>query len=234
MTILSTSTDPPTTHVSPCAQSQVLRQQLGEAFGSKKTKKAIASKQENAIIRGELRDTSTPSKGRGRPDLARTVLLESLEAATAGTATREEMQAELDKVKPRPKANPAASNVEEVYSLNEVVGGETMQVVSVQDWLDAARTERRIEIESQFVRCRLRKIATRAISERRSGEDTGAVARLKALRYILLLLNVVGAAKSMGGKNVAKALPEQNELRRVTDVSDFLLESVVRNFTDRG
>ncbi|KAI9751113.1 MAG: DNA-directed RNA polymerase I subunit rpa49 [Lichina confinis] len=213
---------------------QVRRQELGEAFGNRKTKKAIASKQENAIIRGETGDSSTPSKGRGRPDLARTVLLESLEAATAGTATREEMQAELDKTKPRPNPNQAAKTVEGVYPLDEVVGGETMQVLSVHDWLDAAATQRPMTIGSQFVSRRLLRLAPRAISERRSGEDAGAVARLKALRYILLLLNVVGAAKSKGGKNTAKALPERDELRRVTGVSDFLLETVKRSFTDRG
>ena len=144
------------------------------------------------------------------------------------------MQAELDKTKPRPNPNQAAKTVEGVYPLDEVVGGETMQVLSVHDWLDAAATQRPMTIGSQFVSRRLLRLAPRAISERRSGEDAGAVARLKALRYILLLLNVVGAAKSKGGKNTAKALPERDELRRVTGVSDFLLETVKRSFTDRG
>lgn len=215
-------------------QALARRQELGETFGSKKTQKAIASLRENAIMRGEH---ASPSQGRGASaasDALKTALLESMDAAVAGTATREQMQTASDEAKPRPKANVAATAVEDVYTLDELIGPDTMQVLVVQDWLDAAAADQAVAVRSRYVGRRLENMARRAASAA-AGElaREAAMTKLKVLRYIMLLLDLFAAARSGGGKDrMSKRLPPRDELRQALGVQDFLIEGVRKKFSD--
>ncbi len=80
---------------------------MGEAYGTKKARKAIRDKVENAISPRKAGDRSSSQK-LGAGDVA---MMASLNETTATMATREELQAVLDQAKPVPQANLDASDI---------------------------------------------------------------------------------------------------------------------------
>lgn len=242
-------------------QAQVLRQELGRTFGTKKMRKAIASQTENAINRAREEeeeeaemDPSSPSKGRGVPpsstvDPVMAALLESMDAIAADTSTREELQAASDEAKPRPKANLTATKVEDVYPLHELIGEETMRLLVVKEWQDAAAASasnksQAMTVKSRYVGQRMAKLARASImtsgsngseddNEEEREERDKSLIKLQVLRYILLLLDFLAALRSTGRKS-SKRLPERDELRRATGVQDFLIETLRKRFADGG
>lgn len=190
-------------------QATSLRQELGRTFGTKKARKAIASLTENAV---NSRTDTTHDPGNA-------ALLESMNVSLANTSTREEMQAAFDEAKPRPKANLKAEKVEDVYTVETLIGSDTMQLLMVKEWLDAARSLKPITTRSRYVGQRLQNIVV-----------DGNVTKLKILRYLLLLLDFMSALKIK--RNQSKQLPDQEQLREVTGVQDFLIDTVKKRFTD--
>ncbi|KAI9837385.1 MAG: DNA-directed RNA polymerase I subunit rpa49 [Sclerophora amabilis] len=212
--------------------NQVQRQELGLAFGTRKAQKMIASRTENAI--------STPKKQSGRAgspsaangeaagssptplsDPAAAAMLQSIADSTKDMATREELQAATDEKKPRPAANLEALNPEDVYSVETLVGEEELRVLQVKEWLSAVEEQEAITTKSLYVSRRIQKIAA-----------SGDVKKLKVLRYLLLLLEFHSCLKSSRSKS-EKKVPQRDDLRKVLEVSDFLIESVLRRFSDR-
>ena len=78
-----------------------LRNNLGQAFGTKKAKKAIASVTENAISSTQGARSDQPVK----LDAAAQAMIASMAKDTEGMASRDQLAAEADASKPRPKAN---------------------------------------------------------------------------------------------------------------------------------
>ncbi|KAI9784015.1 MAG: DNA-directed RNA polymerase I subunit rpa49 [Peltula sp. TS41687] len=194
----------------PPQTATALRQELGRTFGTKKARKAIESLTENAVN----------SRADGPPDAAGAALLEAMNVSMAHTSSREQMQAAVDEAKPRPKANLQAEKPEEVYTVATLIGSDTMELLMVQEWLDAARALRPITTRSRYVGQRLQRIAA-----------DGNVQKLKVLRYLLLLLDFMSALKAKG-KGGLKRLPDRQELRDATGVQDFLIDAVRKKFTD--
>ncbi len=148
-------------------------------------------------------------------------------AAADAHAARQEQLAAAEAAKPRPRANLAASRAADVYAVDELVGGgrAALQALGVRDWLDAAAAGRPVTVRSRYVGRRLARLA--------QARDE---AKLKLLRYVLLLLDVYAALKPAGtgggGNKASKRLPEREQLRRATGVQDFLLEGVRKKFAD--
>lgn len=197
-------------------QSQALKQELGRAFGTKKARKAIASLTENAI---------TPNRGlassgaSNKSDAVSAALLESMSTSAADTLSREQLHATSEDAKPRPKANPGAQQPEDVYPVETLVGIDTLKVLMVKEWEDAARSVTPVTTKSRFVSQRLLKVAR-----------SGNIKKLKTLRYLLLLLDFFFALKPT--KTGSKKLPDREELRRATAVQDFLIDGVRKRFAD--
>lgn len=195
-----------------------MRQELTRTFGTKKARKAIASLTENAISPRK----GPNSNGTGGPSLSDPVnaaLLESMNVSAAGTATREQLQAASEESKPRPKANLQAETPEDVYPVEVLIGTDTLKIIMVKEWEDAVRALEPVTTKSRFVSQRLNKVAA-----------SGDIKKLKILRYLLLLLDFLFALKPAG--KGSRKLPERDDLRKATNVQDFLIDTVRKRFAD--
>jgi DNA-directed RNA polymerase I subunit RPA49 len=197
-----------------------LRNDLGQTFGTKKSRKAIAALTENAISKpktaAELADRE-PIKH----DAVTQTMLKTIGAATAGMATRDELQATVDESKPRPKANLEAEDVKDVYTIEDLIGSEIMKVLPVKEWQDAVNAKKETEIitESEFVSKHVRLAAQN-------------VQKLKVLRYLLAVLDFYRASLP---RRDARALPKKDELRTaMRRVPEAVVGNIVRKFSAHG
>ena len=145
-------------------------------------------------------------------------MLESMAPSTEQMASREELQAATDEAKPRPRANLEAQRPEDIYPLESLISPEELRAVSVLDWQEAAKSSMPVTTRSRFVSRRLERVAL-----------SGDVKTLKALRYLLLLLDFLSALKP--GKS-GKRLPPRDDLREAVAVQDILLDAVRKKYSD--
>ncbi|MCJ1413574.1 DNA-directed RNA polymerase I subunit rpa49 [Ptychographa xylographoides] len=194
------------------------RTKLGEAFGTKKSQKAIRSYAENAIASPQ-KSSQRDASGALILDPVAAAVIESMSQNSAAAPTREELQAVIDKAKPRPKANLEATIPGDVYKLEDLVGSEALRGLKILDWQTTVGESKPVLTSSKFVSKRLVKVVT-----------SGDVLRLKALRYLLLLLDWFACLKS-GAKGVRK-LPKRDDIRKIVgaDVGDGMLESLRKRF----
>jgi DNA-directed RNA polymerase I subunit RPA49 len=199
-----------------------LRNDLGQTFGTKKARKAITSLTENAILPNKsARQTSPGGSQRTKMDSVTTAMLESIAEATGNMATREELSAAVDDAKPRPKANLAAKTVNDVYTIDSLIGPEIIKLVPVKEWRDAVKAGKEVITKSKFVAHRLAKAAI------------GDVQKLRVLRYLLCLLEFFGSAKPKG-KGI-RVLPYKDGLRAaIPGVPEAVVEHIRRKFSVNG
>lgn len=192
---------------------RALRNELGQTFGTKKAKKAIASLTENAI--------SAPRDPAAKPKLDATAsaMLETMKSTTADMATRAELQSAADDAKPRPRANVEASNIQDVYTIEELVGLEILKNIQIKDWQDAAREKKNVQTKSAFVAHRLQRFAS----------DPESVQKTKLLRFLLALIDFYNVCKPARS---SRRVPERSELREAIDCGDSVIESIRRKFSD--
>jgi len=188
-----------------------LRRSLGMEFGTKKAKKAIAALTDNAI---SPRKSTTSAQSN---DPLATAVLESMASSTAGMPTREDIQAAVDEAKPRPKPNMDATSPAEVYPLDSLISREERVTIQVTDWLYAVQNNEVIKTSSRYVANRLQSIA--------SSND---ISRLKALRYILAIVDFNAALKPLRGGG--KKLPQRDDLKKKVGISDAVLDGMKRKF----
>lgn len=183
-------------------------------FGTKKAKKAIASKTENAITTG-ARDGQ-------KPDAVEAAVLDSVKEASNAMPERQELQDSVLAAKPIPKPNLGAEKVEDVYPVNVLVPAAEMRNLAVKDWQDAVAAKQNVKLSSRFVANRLGTVAHR-----------NNVQTLKALRYLLLLLDF-NAALRPAGKN-SKKLPMKEQMRaKMGDWPQGLVDGVRKRFSQGG
>ncbi|KAI9736872.1 MAG: DNA-directed RNA polymerase I subunit rpa49 [Claussenomyces sp. TS43310] len=196
-----------------------LRNNLGETFGTKKARKAIASMTENAIAPPRSARQLSPGGSQPKLDSVSRAMLASMAEATAGMATREELQAAIDDAKPRPKADLAAQNVKDVYTIENLIGFETMKSIPAKDWQDAVKAKKEIITISKYVSNRLIKTSS-------------DLQRLRVLRYLLCLLEFLNATKP---RRSTRSLPPRNELAsKVPGIPSPILEGIKRKFSSQG
>lgn len=194
-----------------------LRNDLGQTFGTKKARKAIASLTENAI---SARQTSPGGSQRTKMDSVTTAMLESIAEATGNMATREELSAAVDEAKPRPKANLAAESVNEVYTVESLIGPEITKLIPVKEWRDAVKAGKEVITKSKYVAHRLQKAAS-------------DIEKLRALRYLLCLLEFFTSARSKG--RGIRILPSRDALRAaIPGVPEAVVEHIRRKFSVNG
>ncbi|ELR02469.1 hypothetical protein GMDG_05518 [Pseudogymnoascus destructans 20631-21] len=154
-----------------------LRNDLGQTFGTKKSKKAIASLTENAISKPRTAAEHTEPV---KHDAVTAAMLRNMAEVTSGMATTEELQTVVDESKPRPRANLDAESPKDVYTIDYLVGTETMKVIPVKEWQDAVKAKEQIITSSKFVSDRIQLASS-------------SVQKLKVLRYLLAILEFYGA-----------------------------------------
>lgn len=195
------------------------RDALGQAFGTKKAKRAIASKAENAIDQGRSSD-GTPRK----LDAADLALMDSIKDTTANMATRDELQAVVDQARPVPKGNYDAEDVEDVYNPKEIIGKDVLNAIPILDWQDKTKKNEPIEVVSRFVANRVNRVA--------AGES--AALRLKILRYYLWLIIFYNSARP-GKERGTKSIAQRDKLRdQMAPAPEVVIENIRRKFSDNG
>lgn len=191
------------------------REDLGMAFGTKKARKALAARYENAITS----NADYKDKTAGRLDAVEAAVMDSVKDASAAMPAKEELQDSILASKPIPKPNLQAQKVEEAYPLSTLVPSGEMRALAVKDWQDAVESNTDVKTSSRFVASRLSNIV--------KSED---VPKLKALKYLLLLIDFLNALQpGRGGKKV----PQKDKLKaKMSAWPDALIDSVRRRFAD--
>ncbi|SMR56915.1 unnamed protein product [Zymoseptoria tritici ST99CH_1E4] len=193
------------------------REELGREFGTKKAKKAIASKTENAIT------NPNDTKGKGKVTDVQSAILDNVADATVGSTTQKKEQ-DADALlasKPIPKPNLAASSVEEVYPLKTLIPANDLRLVPIKDWQDKGRASEAVEFRHRVPASKLQPLL-----------KLGDTSKLSALRYLTLLLEFHDACTS-GGRDSAKKVPKRDTLAKKLEAwSPALVDSVRKRFTN--
>ncbi|GAB7362429.1 hypothetical protein MBLNU230_g2751t1 [Neophaeotheca triangularis] len=192
------------------------REQLGMEFGTKKAKKAIASKTENAISR----DT----KGKGKKDAVQSAILDTVGNAAAAAPSKEAVDASLLASKPIPKPNLEAETVEEVYSLRTLIPPHDLRQIPVKDWQDAVASGTEVILAYRYPASHLTPVT--------QSED---ISRLKALRYLDLLLHFHGALAKAG--RAGHKVPKKDVLAEKLPADQFppeVVDSVRKRFSNEN
>jgi DNA-directed RNA polymerase I subunit RPA49 len=193
-----------------------LRNTLGQTFGTKKARKAIASVTENAIS-PDKSARNLAANGTTKLDSASAAMLANMAEATAGMSTREQLERAVDAAKPRPKANLETKDITEVYTIDTLIGVDTMKLIPVRQWQKDMKDKKEVMVTSRFVANRLRKFADQ-------------VEKLKMLRYMLLLTDFYNATRPTRG---GRSLPRRDELKTILgEMPEGVLEGVKRKFAD--
>lgn len=187
------------------------REQLGQEFGTKKSKKAIASKTLNAITKGNEDGKSAEIEN---------AILETMADTTANDQNQAQLAEAALAAKPIPKPDMSADNVEDVYPLNTLIPPGDMRLVQVKEWQDKARAEEPIMFNNRFS-------AGRVVAIGKSDD----VNKLKALRYLNLLLDF-NAALGTAGRS-GKKVPKKDVLsKKLEAYPEALVDSVRRRFSE--
>lgn len=189
------------------------RNNLGQAFGTKKARKAIASVTENAIsARG-----GQPAK----MDAAAQAIIASMAENTEGMASRDQLAAEADASKPRPKANLGATDIKDVYTIDNLIGLEILKIVPVLDWQQAIKAKKEIIVKSEYVANRIQKVSSNP-------------EKLRILRYLLLLIDLHISSKPQRSSR-SKSLPKRDEMKKIAGgMPEAVIEHVRRDFSTNG
>ncbi len=199
-----------------------LKNDLGQMFGTKKAKKAILSMTENAIgSRKRNADGTYETAEMGAGDR---VLIETMEEATSQMATREELQAVVDKAKPLPKGNYDAEEIQDVYVPDQIVGAEVLAAIPVRDWQEKARAGEAINVLSRFVANRVVAVANR--------EDSLDLLRL--LRYTYWLILYWQTARPGRERGTKRQLPREKLREQIDGAPEIVIENIRQRFTENG
>lgn len=189
------------------------REQLGQEFGTKKSKKAIASKTLNAITKGSD-DAKTAE--------VQSAILDTMADTTANDQNQAELAEAALAAKPIPKPNMTADNVEDVYPLTTLIPPGDLRLVQVKEWQDKARADEAVMFSNRFTANRFGPVG--------KADD---VDKLKALRYLNLLLDFNTALGTAG--RAGKKVPKKDVLsQKLADYPDNLVDSVRRRFSENN
>ncbi|MCJ1295948.1 DNA-directed RNA polymerase I subunit rpa49 [Xylographa carneopallida] len=193
---------------------------LGEAFGTKKSQKAIRALTENAIV---LRNSYQNSSGKSVLDPLASAVIDSMSQTSGAAPTREALQAVIDEAKPRPKANLEAETPADVYRIEDLVGAGSLPALKVRDWQTAVEANKDVQTSSKYVSRRLVTVV-----------QSKNIMRLKALRYVLLLLDWYSCLKP--GMKGIKKLPQREDIIKAVggEITTSMLESLRKRFAPDG
>lgn len=196
------------------------RSKLGLAFGTKKSQKAIRALTTNAIKASPTKSGSQTAENGRALDPLTSALVSSMAQNTSSMPTREQMQADIDQNKPVPKPNVAAELPEEVYPIEQLVGGtNVLRNMNVQELMDRVKAGEDVRTKSLFISNRLRAVV--------QSED---VKRVKTLRYLLLLLEWYKGLRA-GPKSVKKVPKEESWMEQY---GSEVVRGVGRRFAEQG
>lgn len=183
-------------------RASVLRNALGEAFGTKKAKKAIADLERNRIDSDKLADSAVD-------------IVDSVRAAAKDLPSREQLQESVSQDRPTPLANLDATDVEQVYPIHNIIPKKEWQFIRVGPVLKETDQEKRLEVfpytKSAYVTKKLPTLTQAA-----------HMTKLQLLYYLSLLL---GVYENRRASNKDKLLEKLNSS------PDALIDGILERFS---
>lgn len=189
------------------------RIELNKAFGTRKAKKAIDDITLNAL--------PTVAANDAKLSAGELATLEAVKQNASTMLTREELDAAASASKPIPRANLEATEIEDVYRPEAIIGREVLQSIPVKDWADSAAAGENVQLRSRFVAGRLVRIAN----------STDAVKRLRLLRFLYyLVLYVSMSKKTRDGRKV----PPRAVFSEKSGAPEMVASYLFKTFTVNG
>ncbi|KAK3904382.1 RNA polymerase I associated factor, A49-like protein [Staphylotrichum tortipilum] len=190
------------------------RMELGEAFGTKKSKKALQAVAENAML-------AESSRGKLREDDRE--LVNTIKDASQHMATQEELQAAMDQGRSVPRGNYDAEEIQDVYVPSEIIGAEVLNAIPVLDWQEKVEKLEAVQVPARFVANRIVRLA---------GDES--VQKLKLLRYLLWVIIMFSTAR-VGKERGTKSIARREQLREaLAPAPEVVIENIRRKFSDNG
>ncbi|CAH2351241.1 DNA-directed RNA polymerase I subunit Rpa49p [[Candida] railenensis] len=180
------------------------RNALGEAFGTKKAKSAIANVEKNRIDADKLQDVESD-------------IIDSLAKTTQALPTRQEIDTGITQDRPTPVANVDATNVEDIYPIHNIIPKREWSFLRVGPILEASGDDSvKLELlpygKSNYVQQHLNKIIS-----------TGSTEKLQLLYYASLLFGVYEHRRVKDKESLLTRLENKP--------SEILIDGVLERFT---
>ncbi|CDO92788.1 unnamed protein product [Kluyveromyces dobzhanskii CBS 2104] len=183
-------------------RAALMRNALGEAFGTKKAKKAIADMERNRIDSDKLVDSAID-------------IVDSVKTASKELPSKEELQGTLSADRPTPLANLDATDVEQVYPLYNIIPQKEWAFIRVGSILKEQDAEKRLEY---FPHTKFQYIGKKLPTLTQATQ----MQKLQLLYYLSLL---VGVYDNRRVNNKTKLL------ERINNPPDALLDDILDRFT---
>lgn len=126
------------------------------------------------------------------------------------------MKKTAEEARPGPKPHLQAETPAEVYPLEELVGLDLLRILAVRDWQEKVAAGEDIVTKSRYVSGRVREVV-----------KSGNVREIKALKYLLLLVEWYHCLKSIKQRG-AKELPPTAVLAKAIDGTSEELREIIR------
>lgn len=110
------------------ARGATLRNALGEAFGTKKAKKAISDQERNRIDSDKLTDVAMD-------------IVDTVKQASSELPSRSDLQAIVSAERPTPKAYEDATDVEQIYPVESIIPKKELQYIRVSPIMSETNVE---------------------------------------------------------------------------------------------
>ena len=201
------------------AQSLEKRTALQQAFGTKKSQKVVKSLQENKI------DTplavTKDADGKVVLDASAAAVIDAMD--DTAMPDKKTTQAESDAAKPIPKPNLEAERPIDVYTLDELIGKETLKQISISQWETSVKDNKNVQTISRFVSKRLENVV--------KSKDTN---KAKTLKFLLALLQWKQTLSRDKKGNLR--LPGRNEEKKdsLKDIEPLVVERIKKKFVPDG
>lgn len=144
-------------------------------------------------------------------------MLSNVAEATKDMKSRDDLSKAADDVKPRPKANIDATKIEDIYTVESLIGTDHLKAIPVREWQNKARAREEIFVRSKFVANRIQGCAN-------------SVEKLKILRFMLMLLEIYGKSKK---SKEGRKLPRKEDLNIIVgDIPEIVLAAAKKKFSE--
>lgn len=183
-------------------RASVMRTALGEAFGTKKAKKAIADMERNRIDSDKLVDSAID-------------IVDSVKTASKDLPTREQLQETVSADRPTPLADLDATDVEQIYPLYNIIPKNEWTYIRVGSIMKEQDQEKRLEY---FPHTKFEYISKKLPTLTQASQ----MQKLQLLYYLSLL---VGVYDNRRVNNKIKLL------ERINSPPDSLLDGILDRFT---
>ncbi|CAN3365680.1 DNA-directed RNA polymerase I subunit Rpa49p [Diutina catenulata] len=178
------------------------RNALGDAFGTKKAKQAIANMERNRVDAEKLQDIESN-------------IVDNVREATLTLPTREKMAQAVVEDRPTPRADVDATNVVDIYPVSAIIPTRELQAIRVRPIMEEVDTQKQLEMMPFAKSTYLTKHVPQAASQ-------GSSKRMQLLYYVSFLMGVYANRRV---RNKAQLM------ERLNNPAEVLVDGALVRFT---